>query len=236
MKTLLSILYEHNWILSSTADKAAHQYNLVSSNSVAASRMCNFKRREQRLDHFWFDLMKIVPEDCEELKTVIKTTLILSHGNANVERGFPVNKQCIVENMEEETLVAHRLIHDTLNSLDGLETLFITRSLITSVREAHSRYVKTLKEKNKLNTQEKEQKNKRKMKTEKIKELSTKKQKLLEDTRKEIETIDAELKNLTQNETVLEENCSIFVFRLYIRFHGVFITILCSVYTNSILL
>lgn len=96
--------------------------------------------------------MKIVPEDCEELKPVIKTTLILSHGNANVERGFSVIKQCLVENMEEETLVAHRLIYDTLNSLGGLENLFITRSLITSVRDAHSRYVKTLKDKNKLNT------------------------------------------------------------------------------------
>lgn len=174
MKKLLSILYEHNWIQSKTAERAAHQYNLVCSNSVCESSMTNFKRQEQRLDHFWINLLSKMPEDCKELRTIIKITLILSHGNANVERGFSVNKHCLVENMEEETIVAHRLAYDTINSLGGLENLMITKSLILSVRNAHSRYVEALKIKNTLKTQEKDQAHKRKINNSKVKELTTK--------------------------------------------------------------
>ena len=36
--------------------------------------------------------------------------MILSHGNANVERGFSVNSEYLVENMKNETLIAQRLI------------------------------------------------------------------------------------------------------------------------------
>jgi len=40
--------------------------------------------------------------------------LILSHGNAAVESGFSVNKELLVENMEEETIVAQRVVFDAI--------------------------------------------------------------------------------------------------------------------------
>ena len=44
----------------------------------------------------------------------IKKILILSHGNATLERGFSVNKECVVMNLEKERLVAQRLVYDTV--------------------------------------------------------------------------------------------------------------------------
>ena len=38
--------------------------------------------------------------------------LLLSHGQATVERGFSVNKEMIVENQQEQSLVARRVIKD----------------------------------------------------------------------------------------------------------------------------
>ena len=40
--------------------------------------------------------------------------LILSHGNAAVESGFSVNKELLVENMEEDTIVAQRIVFDAI--------------------------------------------------------------------------------------------------------------------------
>jgi len=38
--------------------------------------------------------------------------LLLSHGQASVERGFSVNKELVVENQSEQTLAARRIIKD----------------------------------------------------------------------------------------------------------------------------
>jgi len=37
---------------------------------------------------------------------VVKMVLTLSHGNASVELGFSINKELLIENKEEETIVA----------------------------------------------------------------------------------------------------------------------------------
>lgn len=43
------------------------------------------------------------PDDDEKsFESVMKQMLILSHGNAEVERGFLVYKDCLVENKKEE--------------------------------------------------------------------------------------------------------------------------------------
>jgi len=45
---------------------------------------------------------------------VVIMVLIRSHGNAAVESGFSVNKELLVENMEEETIVAQRVVFDVI--------------------------------------------------------------------------------------------------------------------------
>ena len=44
------------------------------------------------------------------LWSVIKLLLLLSHGQASVERGFSVNKEVSVEHLAETSLIAQRTI------------------------------------------------------------------------------------------------------------------------------
>lgn len=50
--------------------------------------------------------------DYEKLWSEARMLLILSHGEASVERCFSVNKEIMVENMQEESFVGQRLIQD----------------------------------------------------------------------------------------------------------------------------
>ena len=50
-------------------------------------------------------------EECADLYRVVKISLVLSHGNAEAERGFSVNKQILQDNMMERSLIAQRLLH-----------------------------------------------------------------------------------------------------------------------------
>jgi len=42
--------------------------------------------------------------------------LSLFHGNAAVERSFSINKECLVENLLEDSLVAQRVVYDAVSA------------------------------------------------------------------------------------------------------------------------
>ena len=52
-------------------------------------------------------------ENYAALFDIVKVLLVLSHGQASVERGFSVNKEIEVENLHEHSLVAQRIICET---------------------------------------------------------------------------------------------------------------------------
>ena len=68
---------------------------------------------------------------------MVSNKLILSHGQASVERVFNINKEMIVENQKDEPLIALRSVYDHINKPGGpLEDLVISKGLINSVRVA----------------------------------------------------------------------------------------------------
>ena len=77
--------------------------------------------------------------------------LILFHGQSEVERGFSVNKQLLVENLKPKSLVALQRTEDHTNVLElSHENIKIFNELIKSVKEAHHRHQDQLeKQKNK---------------------------------------------------------------------------------------
>jgi len=66
--------------------------------------------REVRLDKFYSDLLANNVNK-QYLWTVVKLVLVLSHGNASVEGGFSVNKELLIENMLEDTIVSQRVVY-----------------------------------------------------------------------------------------------------------------------------
>ena len=62
---------------------------------------------------------------------VFQFVCILSHGQASIERGFNINKDVLVENLSQQSLIAQRLVYDRIKSFDGkIHDIPITQKLI----------------------------------------------------------------------------------------------------------
>jgi hypothetical protein len=91
---------------------------------------------------------------------VVQQILILSHGQASVERGFSINKEIEVENLLEESLVAQRIIYDHIVSKGGIVNVTISKELMLSVSAARQKYMTYLDDmrKQKLQMEQKKRK------------------------------------------------------------------------------
>lgn len=93
---------------------------------------------------------------------MIQEILLIFHDNAQVERGFSVNKQCIVENQRENSLVNIRRVYDAIKVADGIEKVDVNIKMIQSARNSYSKYTESLKSQENKQEQEKEEKAKKK--------------------------------------------------------------------------
>lgn len=95
----LEIFVAHKIINGIQADKIEQEYKAVCTPNTA--QMKHFKRQDTKLQEFWFDLLG---NEYPNLKDFLKKVFILSHGNAALERGFLVNKECLVENLTRKII------------------------------------------------------------------------------------------------------------------------------------
>ncbi|KAH8033686.1 hypothetical protein HPB51_015308 [Rhipicephalus microplus] len=131
----LEVLSEHHWMTGLQAERAHRSYVKVCSES--STRLANFDRKKQRLDTLWTN---VCSQDHKELQFFVKLLSCLSHGNAVVERGFSVNKECLVENLKEDFLVAQRVVHDVVLAAGGIAQVDITDKMVKTIRSAYSIY------------------------------------------------------------------------------------------------
>lgn len=189
---LLLILCEKNWLTSIQADRAKSQFQEV---CFEANNLAKFKsyNKTHRIDQFWFNILSCATRPCNDAVIVLKMIMLLSHGNSNVERGFSVNKDCLWDNMKEETVVARRIIYDAIQAHGNLNSFQVTKQMILSVRNSRSKYEE---EREKKNKQEKENQQNLKRKREaenQLKELQAKKSKILDDAQRESLKIEEEI-------------------------------------------
>ncbi|CAM4634986.1 unnamed protein product [Leuciscus chuanchicus] len=76
-----------------------------------------YKPLEKRLDVF---LHTYISHPYPQLWAFIRKLLLLSHGQATVERGFSVNKEVEISNIQEDTIVAHRIVCDYVSLHGGV--------------------------------------------------------------------------------------------------------------------
>ena len=100
-------LYKVAWILSKEADDAKKQYFqfIALANSELKDEFLLYDQKKIRLNHFFCKFMDGIASYRKCWKGV-KLVLTLSHGQAAVERGFSVNKEILVKNMQELSLVS----------------------------------------------------------------------------------------------------------------------------------
>lgn len=75
--------------------------------------------------------------DMQNLQNLL---LLLSHGQATVERGFSINKEVEMCNMNEDTIVSQRLICDYVRMCGGVVKVPLTKELLNEVASARNRY------------------------------------------------------------------------------------------------
>ena len=85
----------------------------------------SFSWRMDRLDDF---LLPLVKGQFDKLVPVLRILLILSHGQAAVERGFSVNNELEVENLQERSLVAQRLVCEYVKLHGGASQVPLTNT------------------------------------------------------------------------------------------------------------
>ena len=110
------------------ADRAKIQYSTVVKEH--RSEFANFDKVKQRLDTFLFAFV-LAPTYLSDLRIVFKILLILSHGQAQVERGFSVNSKLLVENQYADSLAAQHIVHDHVvyHELEPHSICFTTKML-----------------------------------------------------------------------------------------------------------
>lgn len=190
---LLQELVEKNLLTSAVADRAKRDFLKLCDMSSVQEKLTKFDWKEERLDTFLMNLVKEADLNNHELMNFFQIILILFHGNAEVERGFSVNKQCLVENLLEESLIAQRSVYNAVATLGGIENVNICKSMLLSVRSASSRRIEALKDK-KAHVEKKA--NVSKVLTNELKQLEQLKRKIQEEKEEEVAELNSQIKKL----------------------------------------
>ncbi|CAF0949463.1 unnamed protein product [Adineta ricciae] len=106
-----------------------------------------------RIDFYWNKVLAITTTDGRPkypaLSKLIKNILIISHGNADVERGFSINENIVVQNrslLSDFSINGLRTAHDAVKSIGrgSVSNVPITKELLKAVKNSHSFYKKEL--------------------------------------------------------------------------------------------
>ena len=113
LKALLSLLVSAKFVKVDDCDEIISQYADLKSSASSVHRDVfeEFSVESTRLDDFFNHTIGKKPS-MDKLWGVVKIILILSHGQADVERGFSTNKETLMDNMKEKSLVSNRIVVD----------------------------------------------------------------------------------------------------------------------------
>ena len=156
-------LYSGKWISSVAADEAKKEYDLLldAAQQEHKDAFLTFDYRKESVDTF---LATFVHGNTryKNCWNICKLIFTLSHGHASVERGFSVNKELLVENLQKVSLVSQRIVYDYFFSTEKMISEFqISNELIKSCKLAHTQYTQALETNKKTTVQcEKRQKEK----------------------------------------------------------------------------
>ena len=107
--------------------------------------------KDTRVDHYWRRIFKLQTTNGNSryllLTRIVKTALVLPHGNSNVERGISVNSRMLTNERNKWSEVTINGLHATKDmikfsdpQLHRSERIQVTKKLLNSVRSAHTAY------------------------------------------------------------------------------------------------
>ena len=145
-KKCVYILVDLGRVEASDADMIVDEFEDFLKTAVISPSFVNFSKEKDRIDQLFYAAMSGEAKLKNAWK-VVKTLLLLSHGQASVERGFSVNKECSEVNLSPASLIARRIIKDHIRCIGGLPNMTISKELLISARGAYQKYMNELEEK-----------------------------------------------------------------------------------------
>ena len=144
-KLVIDHLVKQQHLEGRSCDELIRQYDEF-VDTVVKSNLPAFKEfdiHKQRLDEF---LQQHVVKSGSFLKLweVMRMVLILSHGQASVEKGFSINRQVMIENLKERSFIAQRTIHDHLLHVSGLNALVVDKPFLSAAASGRRKYTEYL--------------------------------------------------------------------------------------------
>lgn len=138
-KAALDEFVSRKWMTGFQADILINEYMEFCEEPSTKKKLAEYNRMD-RLDTFLFKLMLDNPVS-KDFRCFASMIFCFSHGQASVERGFNINKEILVENMKERSLIANRLVQDVVYQTVGKKwyEFPISKPLISSVRLARQR-------------------------------------------------------------------------------------------------
>jgi len=109
MKCFLSTCVEARLVPETDCDVIMQQF-ADCIHAAAKSQLENFSIENDQLNTFLQSRMTFC---YPTVWPVIVMALLLSHGQATIETSFSINKELVVENQQEQSLVARRVIKET---------------------------------------------------------------------------------------------------------------------------
>lgn len=191
LTTVLQLLVESSRLDEKCCDDVLREFRQFFDRSLMESSESfqKFDPHSDHLDKFYHDVLANKAE-FSHFWEVVRLCLILSHGQASVERGFSVNKEVMVVNLKEHTLIAQRIIHDHVRIIGGLHNIVYSKELFMSASAARKRYHMHLEEEKEK--RQKEQKAlKRKTLMEEISDIKAKKKRMEDDVKALIKSADS---------------------------------------------
>ena len=132
-------LYKHKRLSSVEADGANTQYD-------------DFLRSICVLNYLFLGVFMNKKSKFNDLWKVCKLIFVLSHGQSQSERGFNINKEMLIENLEEKSLIGQRLVYDHMSSIGTkIEDFTVSNKLALSCNSANAKYTVDLEEKRAMN-------------------------------------------------------------------------------------
>nr|XP_033485749.1 uncharacterized protein LOC117258737 isoform X2 [Epinephelus lanceolatus] len=122
----------------SHSDEIAQQFQQFLFSEARGEEFMAFSVLDgkSRVDSFLHEAMN----GYAELWSFVEKLLLLSHGQATVERGFFINKEVEMCNMNKDTVVSQRLICDYVSMCGGVLKVPLTKELLNECTTARNRY------------------------------------------------------------------------------------------------
>ena len=133
---VLLLLMEAKWLTDKECDQAFYQFYSLCTERHKLEQYSS----GENVDACYHVLLSISAKFGEMWKTV-RLCLLLSHGQASIERGFSVNKEVLQTNIGTDTTVALRTVHQAIRTAGGVTSVTIMKELLQSCIHARRRYV-----------------------------------------------------------------------------------------------